>query len=139
MIVDKSRLSLRENFHTCHFFRAIRVTVRVIYVVAQETILLEILHQFEIPFRAHKLTTMKDEMFIIDNRTRIIVYNLNNLAEVKDIIELPGLDLLDIAVCNVSNCVYVLVQTSDFSAILRITKNEQHQFEISTWIEDLSK
>src|SRR6218665_4011912 len=70
--------------------------------------------EFEIPFRAHKLTTIKDEMFIIDNRTRIIVYNLNNLAEGKDIIELPGLDLLDIAVCNVSNCVYVFVQTSDF-------------------------
>jgi len=138
-----SFLSLNINNSRSNLcFSSICITVGL-YVLAQETILLEILHQTQIPFRAHKLASMKDEMFIIDNGNKIIVYNRNNFAEVEDIIDLSEHTPLDIAVCNVSNCVYALVDAtdgvSDAYSILRITKNEEHQFESSTWIEDVSK
>src|SRR6218665_1305304 len=84
---------------------------------------------------------MKDEIFIIEHGNRIIVYNRNNFADVKDIIELSGHTPLDIAVCNVSNCVYVLVSATDYAySIFRITKNEWHQsgqFKSSPWITDI--
>ena len=88
---------------------------------------MEILHQTQIPFRAHKLASMKDEMFIIDNGNKIIVYNRNNFAEVEDIIDLSEHTPLDIAVCNVSNCVYALVDATDGVSDAYVAHNEKRR------------
>src|SRR5688572_7033941 len=66
------------------------------------------------------------------------------MAEVKDVIPLKGILTMDIyiAACIVSNCVYVLGfgQNADCHclSVLRITKDEEHQFRIiSPWISGL--
>lgn len=114
----------------------------IIYIVAQETIRLEVLHLSQIPFYAYKVTTMKDDMFTIGSGERIIVYNRNDLTKVKYVIALPGTSPLDIAACNVSNCVYVLVDTKPTKeayhySILRITENKAHRFNSLPWIRAL--
>ena len=81
--------------------------------LGQETIRLEILHQPSIQLEVIKLTTLKDEIFLLcsplDGVGVVInVYDRNNMAEVKDVIPLPGILPGDMAACSVSNCVYIL-------------------------------
>src|SRR5688572_2673585 len=89
------------------------------------------------------MTAMKDEIFLLCRPNGdgyvVNVYDCNNMAEVKDVIPLPGIRPKDIAACSVSNCVYVQVvgAESEPDSILRITKAEEHQFVISPWITDL--
>ena len=58
------------------------------------------------------MTSMKDEIFILcrpNGEDYVInVLDCNNMAEVKDVIPLPGICPANIAGCSVSNCVYVL-------------------------------
>ena len=71
-------------------------------------------------------------------REVVNVYDRNNMAEVKDIIALPEQLLpVDIEGCNVSNCVYVLCLKSINPSVLRITKDGEHQFNITPWISDV--
>lgn len=115
---------------------------------AQPTIRLEMLYQspiqlqmFTTKMRPHVFAAMKDEMFMLcrpqDQDFAINIHDRNNVAEVKDVIPLPGISPFDIAACAVSNCVYVLTEESKCHSVLRITKDEEHKFSISPWISDL--
>jgi len=115
----------------------------------QETIRLEILHQSRIQRFSRDLTTLKEEMFILfyesydESEHSVCVYDRNNLAEVKDVIALPGKYPLTLDACNVSNCVYVLCYHEDLNensgSIFRIKKDEEHGFNILPWMSDLRK
>ena len=87
------------------------------------------------------MTVMKDEIFMIcklnDEDCHINVVDCSNVAEVKDVIPLPGIYPKNIIGCNVSNCVYVHNKDEDKSipdSVLRITKVQEHQFALSPWI-----
>lgn len=106
------------------------------------------LHQSTIPLqmfttkiRHRVFAAMKDEMFMLcrpqDQDFAINIHDRNNLAEVKDIIPLPGISPFDIAACALSDCVYVLTEESKCCSVLRITKDEERKFSISPWISDL--
>src|SRR5688572_13896695 len=120
--------------------------------LAQETIRLEILHQ-SLMHSMHclvmEVTTLKDELLVLclqfDQVTgftfNVRVYDRNNMAAVKDTIALPGIRPADIAACNLTNCVYVLEQHRELlycSSIFRTTRDEEHQWNVQTWISDLS-
>src|SRR5688572_3935064 len=98
------------------------------FFLAPETIRLEILHRYPIQYTVVEKTAMKDEIFILSRPNGedyvINVYDCNNIAEVKDVIPLPGIRPTDIAACSVSNCVYVQVAgaESESDSVLRITK-----------------
>ena len=87
------------------------------------------------------MTTNKDEIFMLcsdqgDPDRIIYVYDRNNMAQVKDVIQLPRRNAKAIAACSVSNCLYVLYMDNPGITMLRITKDEEHQFNISPWISD---
>ena len=124
-------------FNTNHFCA---IYIKRITFLAQETIRLEILQQSPIQLEVIQVTTMKDEIFMLckqHGQDNIVVYDRNNMADVKDVIELPGISPVEIAGCSASNCVYVLNEESHCHSVLRITKEEEHQFNISPWISDL--
>ena len=71
----------------------------------------------------------------------INVFDRNNIAEVRDVIPLPGMHPTTIAACSISNCVYVcnvdLEEFSNSDSVLRITKTEKQLYTMSSWITDI--
>ena len=68
----------------------------------------------------------------------INVYNRNNIAVVEDVIPLPGMRARKLVACHVSNCLYIMnAVTSNTISVLRITKIDEHQFDMSTLIGEL--
>ena len=109
-------------------------------ILAQPTISLEILHQLPINCRAQTVTTLKENMFILcsqEDQQGIKVYDRNSMTEVTNI-WLPATHLRDMFSCCISNCVYVLCidLAWEHYSILRITKDGEHQFNVSPWICD---
>jgi len=88
------------------------------------------------------MTTLKDEVFLLckqlDERYIINVYNRDNMQEVKEVIPLPGTDAQFMAGCNVSDCLYICVTQGDsiYPSVLRISRDEDHTFKISSWKTD---
>lgn len=83
-------------------------------------------------------------MFMLDNGIDrpITVYNRNNMAaEVKYVRVQEGTRLQDIAGCSVSDCVYALGYREGIlgGAMFRITKDEEHKFNISPFINDIGQ
>lgn len=99
---------------------------------------MEILQQYPIAFHVFKVTTLNDEMYMICREQNIVVYNSNNMAEGKYVVVPQSTFAVDIAACNASNCVYVLGLSAECFSVLRITKDEDHQFSISPWLNGLS-
>src|SRR6218665_2949855 len=66
----------------------------------------------------------------------------DNLIEVKEVIPLPERDIYGdiyyMTGCNVSNCLYLCSRMGDFHrfGILRISRDAEHKFNISTWKND---
>ena len=85
---------------------------------------------------------MKDELFMLcrikHQECFINVYDCNNMLDVKDVIPLVGILPVDMAACNVSNCLYVLRKETHCRSVLRITRNEEQQFNVFPLITDLS-
>lgn len=104
---------------------------------------MDILHQSLLPFVVFRVTAMKEEIFLLcgeDDQKKVNVYDRNNMAEVKEVIALPGIRPVDIEACNVSNCVYVLGLNMERKcpSILRMARDgEHHQFNILPWISGL--
>lgn len=74
--------------------------------------------------------------------SRPIVYYRNDIAEVKDIIQVPDGKPLGLAMalasCNALNCVYLLSRRHGCQvSVSRITRDDDHQFHISSIISDL--
>ena len=71
----------------------------------------------------------------------INVFDRNNMAEVRDVIQLPGIRPGTIAACSISNCVYVchvdLEELTKPDSVLRIKKTEEQPFTMSPWITDI--
>ena len=102
-------------------------------LVDQETIRLEILDQSRLQYvgNVFKYTTMKDEIFLLcspySEEHYINVFDRSNIAEVKEVIPLPGLRPNSIADCSVSNCVYVLnMKVHDHVSVMRIARDGEH-------------
>src|SRR6218665_2905953 len=100
------------------------------------------------PIRNHacSLTILKDNVFVLyDNRYSrpristdfsIYMYDRNNITVVKDVIPLPKQRPDCMEACNVSNCVYTL-QGRTYIRILRITEDDEHQFNVTPLITDV--
>lgn len=90
---------------------------------------------------------MKDEIFLLCALRRkdaaINVYDRNNMAEVKDVIQLPGLRPDSISACSMSNCVYILnrnMNMDDHVSILLLARHDERWSTaegLSTLIKDL--
>lgn len=112
---------------------------------------MEVLHeQHLVDCSVLDVTSMEDDVFLLCSyefqvneisqcACEIRVYNRNDMAEVPVVIAMPGIRPIDIAACNVSNCLYVhgRNEESHEDSILRITREEDNQFKIHTWISDL--
>src|SRR6218665_2923522 len=102
----------------------------------------EILLQSTIPLYVWRVVTMKDELFMLcrikHQECFINVYDCNNMLDVKDVIPLVGIHPVDMAACNVSNCLYVLRKETHCHSVLRIMRNEEQQFNVFPLITDLS-
>lgn len=121
----------------------------MLFFLAQETFRLEILHKSIFDFFVFNATTIKDDIFLFCGHYQgnvtswifdIRVYSLNYMAEVQDVvIALPGITSVMTA-CSVSNCLYVLAKDKELprSSVLRISRDEGHQFNIQTFMSDLS-
>lgn len=111
--------------------------------LAQETIRLEILHQTQIPLFVLKVTSTKNEIFMlcaaVNRIVGLSVCNRNNTAELKEVNTTPVTHLLDVAGCSLSDCVHVLGFSKGIlcSSVFRITKDEEQQLSISPWIDDV--
>lgn len=98
------------------------------------------LHVYQCPIQQYvwDVTALNGEIFILygpSGQDAVIhVHDRNNIAEIKDVISLPGRCLGAIAACNVSNCVYAYLGA--VPSVVRITKDEEHQFNISPFIND---
>ena len=114
---------------------------------------MEILHQSLIHCTVVRVITLKDELFVLcyggddvvtSNGSSIRVCDCNNLEAVRDVIVVPDLGtqqhMRNIAACNVTDYVYVLVDDSDTisSSIVRIQRDEQRRHHFQTWITDIS-
>lgn len=105
---------------------------------------MEILHQSMIHRMVIRVTTLKDELLVLNlrpvNRLNVRVYDLNNMARVKHVFVLPRIKPADIAACNVTGCFYVLEQHREPIAtfIFRITRVDKHYIHVRTWIRDRS-
>jgi len=108
---------------------------------------LEVVHQSRFQNDIDAFATLKEEIFLHrstdDGHTPIVieVYERSNMAEVIDVIALPGEHqiLLNIEACNVSDCVYVLCQQTNgsnefYQSVLRIKKDGEHLHKSSPWI-----
>lgn len=120
------------------------------FVLAQETIRFEILHQSRIQHSPLRLAIMNEEIYILcktddasDLSLNVRVYDRNNLSEVKDVIALPEKNLMEIEGCDVSNCVYVLCYAEELNenscSVLRIKRDEENRFNVLPWITDQRK
>ena len=89
------------------------------FVLAQETIRLEILNEVRLESCVEHFTVMNDEIFILggtEDQDQVIVYDRYNMADVEDVIELPVKDVTELSddptkaieACKFSNCVFVL-------------------------------
>lgn len=99
---------------------------------------MEILHQSPLDIFVLKVITTKDEMFMLCKPNgqdyAITVYDIKNMAEVKDVIPLPGIRPRGLAACAVSNCVYLLNRKEfHLISVLCITKDAENKFTISPW------
>ena len=103
---------------------------------------MEVLQESSIELQNRGVTTLKDEIFLLcyrpDRYYVIKVYNRDNLKEVKDVIRLPGTDAQHMTGCNVSNCLYISLRQGDslIHDTLRISRDVDHKFNISPWIDD---
>jgi len=92
----------------------------------------------------YEAITHKDELFMICKSENydyysIHVYDIYNMAEVKDVVPLPGTEPTAIASCSVSNCLYILNSKADDLSVLRITEIDERQFITSPFISDLRR
>lgn len=115
---------------------------------------MEILHQSLINCSVLRVTTIIDEIlvfcmevdqdpsFTVTFTYNIRVYYRNNMAALKDVFALPGIDLRlgGVAACSVTNCFYVREQYMDTrtSSIFRIKRDDKHPLHVQTWITCLS-
>lgn len=106
---------------------------------AQKTNRLEVLHQCSIQFYVSKVCIIEDDIFLLKSHNVIYVYNRNNMREVKNYIPIPLLHSEGMEACSLSNWVYVLGAIEEWNrfSVLRITKGEDGEFNISPWINDL--
>jgi len=101
---------------------------------------LKIIQQSPIQLEITQVTTMNDELFVLREKrgeVSILVFDRSDITYEKDTIVQPGIHPLEIAGCSASNCVYVLCKGSQYPSVQRITKQEDHQFNISPWISDM--
>lgn len=104
---------------------------------------MNILDQTPLRLAVCSMTSMHDEIFTLSGPQGgifgITVYDRNNLSEVKDVIQLPGLYPVSIAACSVSNSVYLLNRKMvDRYSLVRIEKDEEHPYAIKSFISDIS-
>ena len=118
---------------------------KALYTFSDQTIRLEIIYEASMLWLNKSLTTLRDEVFILyahqPNEHRHCLYDINvyngyNLKELKETIPLPVTEVRFMAGCNVSNCVYVCVETGASFEIVRIAKDEEHKFKVSPWKTD---
>lgn len=143
---DEYTLPLRlwlHLFSAYNFFLAQLVKRRLVSL-AQKTIRLELLREHSFPHAVGSFATLKEEIFLTRSTSDqspvdVEVYERNNMAELKDIIAISGLKVMNIEACNVSNCVYVLCQNDESSdcSVVRINKDGEHRFNTSSWVSDL--
>lgn len=144
---DEYTLPLRLLLHlfSAYDFFLAQFVKRRLVSLAQKTIRLELLREHSFPHAVGSFATLKEEIFLTRSTSDqspvdVEVYERNNMAELKDIIAISGLKVMNIEACNVSNCVYVLCRRTDESnclSVLRMKKDSEHRYNISTWISDL--
>jgi len=116
---------------------------------------LEILHETEVDAFVHRVARVENDVFMFcehnyeDSVTSEItftyemrVYNHNNMDEVPNTIELPGMRLHnveDMTGCDASDRLYVLEADSelDCSSVYFIARDEDGVFYVETWISDI--
>lgn len=101
---------------------------------------MKILQHSPIQSEVSQVTTVGDELFMLydhDGQASVFIYDRNNTVDVKDVIVLPEMSPVEIAGCSASRCVYVLSKDSNSHSVWRITKDGEHQFNISPWVGDL--
>ena len=91
---------------------------------------MKFLHESPIQSGIRAVTTLKDEMFMLyrqDDRDYVMnVYNHNNVAEViKDVVPLRETEMVCMAACNVSNCVYVGLRNKNCPLLFSLTHFER--------------
>lgn len=121
-------------------------------VLVQETIRVEILNEVRLESCVDHFTVLNDEIFILggtEEQYQVFVYDRHNMADVKDVIELPVKDVTElpddptkaIEACKFSNCVFVLHEEFTGNkicmSILRIQRDDEHQLTVSEWISGL--
>lgn len=101
------------------------------------------LHQSPLPEYVASVAALKDEILMLCEVHRqadcIEVHDRNNMAEVKEVIPLPGLRTYSIAACNVSDCVYILcrVRGHQFSIWRIVRDDDDHWSTASLVISDI--
>ena len=110
------------------------------FFLAQETIRWEILLQPSIQSFIMRLTSMRDEVFMLcilhDGSLCAQCLRPQQRGRAKRCHPAIRIYLGDMVACSVSNCVYLLNADRRGPSVIRITKDE-HQFKTSLWIKNL--